>query len=183
MFSNAARVALLMAMAAAAWGQTAKPAIPLTTLKEVEKAANARLIAGPADPWSVLGDARSTYLPGGGTVVTFELALANLTPISPFHPSVSPEERRSAHDRKVKNLAALKVAMREMIARAATGLTAMPGNEQITFEAFLFNFNWEDRAGLPERLTVCANRQKVADAVARHASAAEMASLFEERSE
>jgi hypothetical protein len=83
----------------------------------------------------------------------------------------------------VKNLAVLKAAMREMIARAATALTAMPGNEQITFEAFLFNFAWEDRTGLPARVTVCANRRKVADAVARHASSAEMASLFEEHSE
>lgn len=183
MLSNAAKVAFVLIMGSAAWAQTAKPAIPLTTMKEVEKATNARLLAAPADPWSVLGDARGTYLPGGGAVVTFELALANLTPITPFHPDVSPKEKRSAHDRKVKNLAALKVAMREMIARAATVLTSMPGNEQITFEAFLFNFNWEDRAGLPERLTVCANRQKVADAVARHASATELASLFEERSE
>jgi len=183
MLSNAVRVALVLTMAAAAWAQTPKQAIPLTTLKEVEKATNARLLAGPADPWSVLGDARSTYLPGAGTVVTFELALVNLTPITPFHASISQEEKRSAHDRKVKNLVALKVAMREMIAHAAAALTAMPGNEQITVEAFLFNFNWEDRAGLPDRLTVCANRQKVADAVARHASATEMASLFEERSE
>ena len=183
MRSNAVRIALLFAMATAAWTQILKPPVPLTTMKEVETAANSRLRTAPADPWSVLGDARGTYLPGGGTVVTFELALANLTPITPFHPSVSPEERRSAHDRKVKNLAVLKVAMREMIAHAATALTAMPGKEQITFEAFLFNFNWEDRAGLPERLTVCANRQKVTDAIARHASAAEMASLFEESSE
>jgi len=170
-------------MATAAWGQTSKPSIPLSTMKEVEKATNARLLAGPADPWSVLGDARSTYLPGAGAVVTFELALVNLTPITPFHASISSEEKRTAHDRKVKNLVALKIAMREMIARTAPALAAMPGDEQITFEAFLFNFNWEDRTGLPNRLTICANRQKVADAVARHASAKEMASLFEERSE
>jgi hypothetical protein len=170
-------------MATAAWAQISKAPIPLTAMKEVEKAANTRLREAPPDPWGVLGDARGTYLAGGGTVVTFELSLANLTPITPFHPSVSPQERRSAHDRKVKNLVALKTAMREMIAQASTALTAMPGNEQITFEAFLFNFNWEDRTGLPERLTVCANRQKVADAVARHASPGEMASLFEERSE
>jgi hypothetical protein len=177
------KLALILAMAAISWGQTPKPAVPLATIRDVEKATNARLAAPPADPWSVLGDARGTYLPGAGTVVTFELALVNLTPITPFHANISAEEKRSAHDRKLKNLVALKTAMREMIAHAATALTAMPGNEQITFEAFLFNFNWEDHAGLPDRLTLCANRQKVADAVARHASAKEMASLFEERSE
>src|SRR6185437_15239497 len=137
MFSSAVRIAFVLTLAGAAWAQTSKPAISLTNLKEVEKATNGLLLAGPTDPWSVLGDARGTYLPGGGTVVTFELSLANLTPKTPFHPNISPAEIRSAHDRKVKNLVALKVAMREMIARAATTLTAMPGNEQITFEAFL----------------------------------------------
>jgi len=149
MFSNAVRAALLLAMASAAWGESLKPAISLPILKEVETAANTRLRAAPADPWGVLGDARGTYLPGGGTVVTFELTLANLAPQTPFHPTISPEERRSAHDRKVKNLAALKIAMREMISRAATALTAMPACEQITFEAFLFHFAWEDSTGLP----------------------------------
>jgi hypothetical protein len=177
------KIALLFAIAAVSWAVTLKPGVPLSTLKEVEKATDNRLQAGPADPWAVLGDTRGTYLPGGGAVFTFEMSLANLTPVVPFHPTVSAAEKRSGHDRKAKNLIALKAAMREMIAQAATTLAVMPGNEEITFEAFLFNFNWEDRTGLPDRLTVCANRQKVADAVARHDTARQMASLFEERSE
>jgi len=172
---------LLIAMVLPA--QTPKPVVPVTTVKEVEKATDTRLLSPPADPWSVLGNARGTYLPGYGAVVTFELTLANLTPISPFNPTVTPQQKRSGHDRKVKNLVALKAAMREMVEHAATALATMPGNEEITFEAFLFHFNWEDHTGLPDRLTVCANRQKIADAVAHHASAKEMASLFEERSE
>lgn len=183
MLSSAVRAALLVAMGTAAWGQTAKPAVPLATVKEVEKATDTRLGVAPADPWNVLGDARGTYLPGYGTVITFELTLANLTPISPFHPTVTAEERRSGHDRKTKNLAALRLAMREMAANAAAKLTAMPASEQITLEAFLFYFSYEDRTGLPDRLIICADRQKIADAVARHATAKEMASLFEERSE
>lgn len=183
MFSSAAGFSLFLLMAAASWAQAPKPAVPVTSLKEVEKATDMRLLTPPADPWNVLGNARGTYLSGYGTVVTFELTLANLTPVSPFHPTVTAQERRSGRDRKAKNLIALKAAMREMVAHAATTLATMPGDEQITFEAFLFNFNWEDRTGLPNRLTVCGNRQKVADAVARHATAKEMASLFEERSE
>jgi hypothetical protein len=183
MFSSAAKVSLLLLTAAASWAQTAKPAVSLTSLKEVEKATDTRLLAAPADPWNVLGNARGTYLPGYGTIVTFELTLANLTPVSPFHPTVTAQDKRSGHDRKAKNLIALKAAMREMVEHAATALATMPGGEQITFEAFLFNFNWEDRTGLPDRLTICANRQKLADAVTRHANAKEMASLFEERSE
>jgi hypothetical protein len=183
MCSSVARISLLLLTVAISWAQTPKSAVPLNILKEVEKATDTRLLAAPADPWNVLGNARGTYLPGYGAVVTFELTLANLTPVSPFHPTVTAQEKRSGHDRKAKNLLALKAAMREMVTHAATALTPMPGNEQITFEAFLFNFNWEDRSGLPDRLTICANRQKVADAVARHASAKEMASLFEERSE
>jgi hypothetical protein len=177
------KIALFLVMTAVSWAQTSKSAVPLKTVQEVEKATDARLLQAPADPWNVLGDARGTYLPGAGAVFTFELTLANLTPISPFHPTATAEEKRSGHTRKTKNLIALKAAMRDMIAHAATTLATMPGEEQITFEAFLFNFSYEDRTGLPDRLTVCANRQKVADAVARHASTTEMASLFEERSE
>jgi hypothetical protein len=177
------KIALFLAMAAVSWAQSAAPAVTVKDIRGVEKATDTRLLAAPADPWGVLGDARGTYLPGYGAVFTFELTLANLTPISPFHMTVTPEEKRTGHSRKLKNLAALKIAMRDMVTHAATALDAMPGNEQIIFEAFLFNFNWEDRTGLPDRVTVCATRQKVADAVARHASAAEMASLFEEHSE
>ncbi|HVW10069.1 MAG TPA: hypothetical protein VHC90_15880 [Bryobacteraceae bacterium] len=177
------KFALILAAAVISWAQTPKPAVPLMTIRDIEKATDTRLGTPPSDPWNVLGDARGTYLPGYGTVVTFELTLANLTPVSPFHPTVTAQEKRSGHDRKMKNLVALKAAMHEMVAHAATALTAMPGNEQITFEAFLFNFDWEDRTGLPDRLTISANREKIADAVAHHASAKEMASLFEERSE
>jgi hypothetical protein len=183
MFNSAAKTALFLLMAVVSWGQTPKPTVSASTLKEVEKGADMRLLAAPADPWNVLGNARSTYLPGYGAVITFEMTLANLTPISPFHQSVTEKERRAGHDRKVKNLIALKVAMREMVAQAATALATMPGREQITLEAFLFNFNWEDRTGLPDRITICANRQKIVDAVAHHATVKEMASLFEERSE
>ena len=183
MLSSAGKAALFLAIATTAWGQAPKPSVPLATIKEVEKTTNTRLGVAPADPWNVLGDARGTYLPGYGTLVTFELTLANLTPISPFHPAVTVQEKRSGHDRKVKNLAALRMAMREMAASAAAKLSAMPANEQVTFEAFLFYFSYEDRTGLPDRLIICANRQKIADALARHASATEMASLFEERSE
>jgi hypothetical protein len=183
MLNSAVKAALFVAISTVAWAQTPNPAVPLATIKEVEKATDTRLGVAPADPWNVLGDARGTYLPGYGTVVTFELTLANLTPISPFHPTVTAKERSSGHDRKAKNLAALRMAMREMATNAAAKLTAMPANEQITFEAFLLYFSYEDRTGLPERLIICADRQKIADAVARHATAKEMASLFEERSE
>jgi len=164
-------------------GQAAKPEISIKALKEVEKATDGRLRAPAQDPWGILGDARGTYLPGYGALFTFEMALANLAPVTPFHLTVTPAEKKSGHDRKVKNLITLKAAMREMIVTAATVLAAMPADEQITFEAYLFSFNWEDHAGLPERVTFSASRQKVADAVARHATAIEMASLFEERSE
>lgn len=176
-------MALFLALAAAGFAQTTKPPVPLAALKTMEAAIDVRIKTPAQDSWSVLGDTRGTYLAGYGAVFTFEMALANLAPVTPFHLTVSPEEKKSGHARKVKNLNTLKAAMREMIANAAGPLASMPANEQITVEAFLFYFNWEDRTGLPERVKICANRQKVAEAVARHATPAEMAAIFEERSE
>lgn len=176
------RIVLFLALSAICFAQT-KPAVPLTVMKDAEKAIDVRIQTPGPDSWSVLGDARGTYLPGYGAVFTFEMALANLTPVTPFHLTVTPEEKKSGHDRKVKNLVTLRAAMREMAANTAAALTSIPGNEQITLEAYLFYFNWEDRTGLPDRVTICANRQKLMDAVARHDSVAKMATLFEERDE
>jgi hypothetical protein len=73
--------------------------------------------------------------------------------------------------------------MRDLIVKSATALSAIPPTEQITFEAFLDYFSFEDRTGLPRRLVMTANRQKLLDAVARHAPVAELAALIQEREE
>ena len=106
-----------------------------------------------------------------------------MTPPFPFHPEISPAEIKDIHARKLKKLPLLKSAMRDLIVKAASSLITLPPTEQITFEAFLDSFSFEDRTGLPRRLTMTASRQKILDAVARHATADDLAALIEIREE
>jgi len=165
---------------------SSEPTVTMSALKAVEDTINRQFVhdlADPVDPWQPLGDARGTYLPGYGAVFTFEMSLVNVTPITPFHVEVTPQEVKSVHARKIKKLPLVRSAMRDLIVKSATALSSLPSTEQITLEAFLDYFSFEDRTGLPRRLIMTANRQKVLDAVARHATAAELATLIGEREE
>ena len=182
------RVLALMAIAALAYASS-EPVVTVSALKVVEDTINRQFVhdtVDPVDPWEPLGDARGTYLPGYGALFTFEMSLVNVTPITPFHAEISPQEIKSVHGRKIKKLPLVKTAMRDLIVKstATLSLSAMPPTEHdFTVEAFLDYFSFEDRTNLPRRLIMTANRQKIVDAVARHAAAAEFATLIEERDE
>jgi hypothetical protein len=178
-------VALALALAATAHAGS-DAAVAMSAMKGVEDTINEQFAhdkADPVDPWEPLGDARGTYLPGYGAVFTFEMSLVNVTPMMPFHASVSPQEVKAVHTRKIKKLPLLKSAMQDLFVKSATALTTLPAGERITVEAFLDYFTFEDRAGLPRRLIMTASRQKIMDAVARHAGTAQFATLIEERDE
>jgi hypothetical protein len=173
------KLILLFAFAVLSFARAAS-LVPGSDFKGVEDETNARF-AG--EPWDLLGDARGSYLPGYGAIFTFEMSLVNVPPLYPFKPTVSPQEIRTIHDRKVKQLAVLKGEMRDLVVKAAASLTTLPPGEQVVFEARLVNRSFEDGRGLPNRLIMTANRQKLLDAIAHHATAADLAALIEERDE
>lgn len=177
------KLLLALVFAAASFAGTAgsEPRVSASALKEVETATNTKF-AG--EPWDLLGDARGSYLPGYGAVFTLELSLIRVTPITPFHQTVSADEVRIVHERKLKQLVVLKETVADLIVRSATALTGLPPAEQITFEAYLLGQPFEIRTGLPHRsVMMTANRQKLLDAAARHATPAEVAALIEVREE
>jgi hypothetical protein len=154
--------------------------VPVSDFKEVETATDARFADAP---WDLLGVARGSYLPGYGAIFTFELSLVSVPPLNPFKLTVTPQEVRNIHDRKIRQLGVLKSEMRDLVVKAAASLATLPPGEQIVFEARLFNRSFEDGKGLPTRLTMTANRQKVLDALAHHATPADLAAVIEEREE
>ncbi len=176
---------------AATLGATTEPVVSISALKTVEAFTNAkfatetiglgRVTAG--DPWDLVGPARGTWLPGYGVIVTFELSLVNITPPGLVNATISKEEIKSDHDRKVAKLVVFKDTMRDLVVKAAGTLTTLPPEQNIIFEAYFFSFSFEDHSHLPRRLTMTANRQKLLDAVARKASPADLAALIEEREE
>ena len=175
---------------AATLGATTEPVVSISALKTVEAFTNAkfatetiglgRVTAG--DPWDLVGQARGTWLPGYGVIVTFELSLVNIMPPL-LSTTISKEEIKSDHDRTVAKLVVFKDTMRDLVVKAATSLTTLPPDQNITFEAYFFSFSFEDHSHLPRRLTMTATRQKLLDAVARKATPADLAALIEEREE
>ena len=157
-------------------------ALEPASLGTVEAAINDRFRSNLSDPYDLLGRARGSYLPGYGAIFTVEMNLVSLSPLAftPFSQTMSKQEVTALHDRKVKKLAVLRDVMHDLMLNAGGTLTAVPAGEHITMEAFLFNYRWENATGLPHKLVMTADRQKLADAKVGKASAAELAAIIQE---
>ncbi len=158
-----------------------EPIVSLASLKSVEGSINDRLKSNISDPYDLLGPARGTYLEGYGAVFTVQMNLVLLPAlrISPFNPN-SGKEIVELHDHKARKIETLKATMRELMTGASKSLPGLPLQERIVMEAFLFDYSWEQSRGLPHRIMLTAYKQKLIDAVNRHATPEEMAALFQE---
>lgn len=113
----------------------------------------------PQDPAEVLGLSQGVYIQGYGAVFLGEVNAAPTAGISPFHPTVTPDEVRRTHDKKVQRLAAIRGAMRSMLMDSARSLDAVPADEQVTIGLSLFYWKWENRDGLPGQIVMHAPRK------------------------
>ena len=159
-----------------------EPIVSRASLMVVEASINDKIRSNISDPYDLLGTARGTYLEGYGAIFTVELNLVLLSPLnlSPFKPSLSESEIVTIHDRKVRKVEGLKEAMRGLMVTAGKSLPGLPPDERIVIEAFLFNYRWENSRGLPRRIILTAHKQKLMDAVNRHALGADLAAVFQE---
>jgi hypothetical protein len=148
-----------------------------------ERMIDEKINAYSTDPYRPLGDARGTYLEGYGALFTNELDLISTNPlnVSPFKLTVPKEEVASVRERKLKKLAQLKDAMRTMLVNASGILEGLPPSERVAMEAILFNYSWEETRGLPHRVFMSAEKQKLLDAKAAHAGQTELAAIIEEQ--
>ena len=156
--------------------------ISKASLLGVEASINDRLRSGINDPYDLLGTARGTYLEGYGAVFTFEVNVVLIAPpnLGPFLPKITEKDIASLHERKLQKIVLLKGAMRELMVNASRSLTGLPPDERIVMEAFLFNYKWENSRGLPWRVVLTAPKQKLLDAVNRHASDKELAEIVQD---
>lgn len=113
----------------------------------------------PQDPAEVLGLSQGTYIQGYGAVFLGEVNLAPAAGISPFHPSVSADEVRRTHDKKMQRMAAIRTAMRAMLIDSARSLDSLPSDEQVALGLSLFYWKWENRDGLPSQIVMHAPRK------------------------
>jgi hypothetical protein len=113
----------------------------------------------PQDPAEVLGLSQGTYIQGYGAIFLGEVNLAPAAGISPFHPSVSPDEVRRTHDKKIQRMAAIRSAMRAMLMDSARSLDSLPPDQQVAVGLSLFYWKWENRDGLPAQIVMHAPRR------------------------
>lgn len=134
--------------------------IPLSALYSVERTFDDKLRRiGDPNTVDMLGATRGIYLEGYGAVFTSEIGLVTPPAIYPFHPEALPEDKLQLHQRKIARLPRLREAMREMMRAAATGLPAVPEDQQIVIAVRLDYRQWEDTSGLPGLITIKADRK------------------------
>ena len=176
------KVILLLGLAVFCFAAT-EPTVSIGSLKSVEGAINDRLLSKVNDPYDLLGTARGTYVEGNGAVFTFELNLVFGSSLAgtPFSPKVTELEITAMHERKARKIADLKETMRGLATTACKTLQGLPAEENVMMEAFLFSYHWENTRGLPRRIVLTVQKQKLLDAVNRHATSAGIAALFTEQ--
>jgi hypothetical protein len=113
----------------------------------------------PQDPAEVIGLTQGTYVSGYGAIFLGEVNLAPAAGISPFHPSVSADEIRRTHEKKMQRVAAIRTAMRSMLVDSARSLDSVPPDEQVAVGLELFYWKWENRDGLPAQIVMHAPRK------------------------
>jgi hypothetical protein len=113
----------------------------------------------PQDPAEVIGLSQGTYIQGYGAIFLGEVNLAPAAGISPFHPTVSADEIRRTHEKKIQRMAAIRTAMRAMLVDSARSLDSVPADEQVAVGLSLFYWKWENRDGLPAQIVMHAPRK------------------------
>jgi hypothetical protein len=178
------RALLLIAAAALCFAAT-ESKVSRASILAVEGSVDQTLRAPSADPYDLLGGTRGTYLEGYGTLFTFEVDLVStggLLTVGPFGRPLTPDQIAKLRDRKLKKLPELKETMRSLIVNAGSTLEGLPPNERIAMEAILLN-NPGEKSGkdVPRRIFMSAEKQKLMDAKANHATPAELAAIVEEQ--
>jgi hypothetical protein len=144
-----------------------KPRVNRGLIEAMEKSVDWRLQRlWPGDSAEVLGLTQGAYINGYGAVFMSEINVAPTAGITPFHPTVTPDEVKRTHDKKLQRIAGLRDAMREILMDSAGSLDTVPGEEQVTLSISLFYWTWEKRDGLPAQIVMHASKKSLLQAKA-----------------
>jgi hypothetical protein len=174
---------LLLIAAATLCLASTEPRVSRASIVAVEKSINESFANKSGDPYDFFGNARGTYLEGYGALFTVELDLINTSSITPnpFKQTVTQQEIATTRESKLKKLTILRENMRGLLVSAGGTLEGLPPNERVSMEAVLLYKPWEDSRGMPRRLFMSAEKQKLRDAAAAHAGQPELAAIIEEQ--
>jgi hypothetical protein len=161
-------VIALLVCALPAGSMADKPKVSRAVVKAMENSVDQKLQRLWAeDPMQLIGLTQGLYINGYGVVFMSEVNLAAGTAQTPFHPTISPDEIRRIHEKKLARLPKLKEAMQEMLIDSARSMDSVPPDEQITLGISFFYWNdWENKEGLPAQIVMHAPRKLLLDAKA-----------------
>jgi hypothetical protein len=153
-------MAATVALAAIAQG----PHLSRNAIQAMERSFDKRVLTANAEsPFDLLGTTRGVYLNGYGAVFTTELSLMVTANVSPFLQTIPKDYVTKVHTQKLQRLAVLKRMLQDAMVATAASLDNVPTQENIVFGVSLFYYKWEDTAGLPSRILMQAERQKLLD--------------------
>jgi hypothetical protein len=155
-----AAISLLLLCALPVGSMADKPRVNRGMIASMEKSLDRKVLGlWPQDPVEMVGLSQGTYIQGYGAVFLGEVNLAPAPGISPFHQTVTADEIRRTHEKKLQRMAALRTAMRAMLTDSARSLDTVPADEQVAVGLSLFYWTWENREGLPAQIVMHAPRK------------------------
>ena len=155
-----AAIALLSLCALPAGSLADSPKVNRGMIEAMERSLDNKITGlWPLDPAEVLGVSQGAYIQGYGAIFLSEVNLAPAAGISPFHPTVSADEIRRTHEKKVQRMGAIRNAMRAMLVDSARSLDSVPADEQVAVGLTLFYWKWENHDGLPAQIVMHAARK------------------------
>lgn len=113
----------------------------------------------PDYPAELVGVTHTVYIRGYGAVVTGEVNLAPSSGITPFHQTITKQDKERAHQKKIERMPELKTAMQALLVKTAAELHDVPDNEEVAIAVSLFYWLWEDRSGLPDQVVMHAPKK------------------------
>jgi len=133
-----------------------KPAVPLETIRALEREMDARIAATgtPGDVCVVQAPTRGFYLTGLGAVFTAEVSLA-ATPGAAllFGAPVGAEQKARIHKSKLAHIPMLEQTLQAMVlSLVGSPALKLAENEQVVVAIRFFDLTWEDRSNLPVQM-------------------------------
>src|SRR6202030_3903746 len=142
--------AIILLLCALPFGSMAdKPKVSLAMIKAMQDSVDNHLQRiWPDDPVEMIGVTQGAYISGSGVVFVGEVNLAPSAGISPFHKTITADELKRIHEKKISRLPKLKTAMQEWLLSSAGSLDPVPAEEQIALGITLFYWNGQNTEGL-----------------------------------
>jgi hypothetical protein len=172
--------AVILLLCALPFGSMAdKPKVNVAMIKAMEDSVDNHLLRlWPDDPVEMIGVTQGAYVSGSGVVFVSEVNLAPSAGISPFHKTITPDELKRIHEKKLSRLPKLKAAMQEWLLNSSDSLAPVPPEEQIALGITLFYWVGENTEGLPAQIVMHGPKRALLDIRTGRADKATLASAL-----